>query len=262
MSPSSSSQEALVEENRVNVDVPQFNDDRVYELTNENGEASTFLAGNVADNSEERFSNYDSDESDTNEETSDKFNNSNNTNSEQFSFLEFNNTLMFPQSGLQVNHVMEMLMGYFIQFGLVEEARIKLINIIKILAGPFFKNLQISNYMINKVLDAPSDVVTFHYYRKACEKEVVYSSLKSGIKGQSKVCQQCRSENKITLSNNKYFLTVNFEYQLQLLLKNKEIRDHLVGTVYGNSEREETSDIKDIQDSKLYKETKENFLKQ
>ncbi|XP_051170591.1 uncharacterized protein LOC127287612 [Leptopilina boulardi] len=247
--------------------LPDFDEDQnivPQSSGNENDEASAFFPQSVAENPEECNSNLDPDESDSNEsdsneDTSDNFNNFNDGNYEQSSFLESNNTLMFPQSGLQVNDVIEMLMGYFIQFGLVEEARIKLINIIKILAGPLFKNLEISNYMLNKVMDAPPDNVIFHYYCKECEKEVVHSSVKSGIKGQKKICQQCQSKNKITLNNNKYFLTVNFEYQLQLLLKNKEIRDHLVGTVYGNNKRDETSDIRDIQDSKLYKETKIKF---
>lgn len=80
-----------------------------------------------------------------------------------FSF-QFNNVIMFPQSDLTVNHVMEMLLGCFIQFNVVVEAREKLVSLIKILAGPFFKNLNLSNYFINKTLNTPEENTTFHYY--------------------------------------------------------------------------------------------------
>lgn len=181
------------------------------------------------------------------------------TNNYESSFLKFHNMLMFPQSGLQVNDVIEILMGYFTQFGLTEEARLKLIDIIKILAGPLFKDLNMSNYILNKAMNAPSETIVFHYYCQECEKVIVHSSIKSNIKGQNKVCQQCLSKNKINLSNNNYFLTVNLEYQLNLLLKDEEIRNYLLNAAKGITKAKETTAITDIQDSKLYKKTKDQF---
>ncbi|XP_043465742.1 uncharacterized protein LOC122500736 [Leptopilina heterotoma] len=232
-------------------------EDHEFERINHNLEISDLFNEN-SDNFEQCCSNYDSDSSaDSDVDNDAEF--SRDTSNHDSSFLQFHNMLMFPQSGLQVNDVIEMLMGYFTQFGLTEEARLKLIDIIKILAGPLFKDLNISNYMLNKDMNAPPETIVFHYYCQECEKVIVHSSVKSKIKGQNKVCQQCLSVNKINLSNNKYFLTVNLEYQLNLLLKDEEIRNYLINVAKGITKVKETTAITDIQDSKLYRNTKDQF---
>ncbi|XP_051176342.1 uncharacterized protein LOC127291318 isoform X3 [Leptopilina boulardi] len=172
----------------------------------------------------------------------------------------WDNVLMFPQSNLVVNEVLEMLYGYFIQFSLGEKARLKLIEVIKILAGPTFKNLNVSNYIINKNIDPPEDKIIYHYYCNNCEKEILFSSVKSGIKKHKRTCTKCETSAEIGLTNPSYFLSLNFEYQLQLLMQNKDVSKYLWQKVTSNIEdRGNTSNITDIQSSGLYRRTAEKF---
>lgn len=66
-----------------------------------------------------------------------------------------------------------MLFGYFIQFSLGEEARLKLLELIKILAGPAFKDYYYSNYIINKSHDSPEEKIVYYYCDK-CENNIVF----------------------------------------------------------------------------------------
>lgn len=225
--------------------------------------------GNISELSSEDKEDYDFTEADnvayqnvqfdSNAGENEKFSDSDFMDGARPSYLDLNNLLMFPQSNLYVNDVMEMLLGYFIQFNVTEKARSKLIEVIKILAGPQFQNINFSNYTLNKILNPPEDKVTFHYYCQSCEGTIVHSSVKSAIKKQEKFCEKCETKNIIGLSNQNYFLSVNFEYQLQLLLKEKSIRESLLQTVSGTNRSNMDDKITDICDSKLYRDTVTDF---
>lgn len=127
----------------------------------------------------------------------------------------WNNVLMFPPSDLSVDEVLEMLFGYFIQFSVGEKARIKLLELIKILADPMFKDLNISNYKINKTLDPPEDKIIYHYYCDKCEQEVVHSSVKCDIKKQRKTCNKCENVIEISLNNSSFFV---FKFKISIAI--------------------------------------------
>lgn len=201
---------------------------------------------------------HDSDSQGTNL-TSAGFSESNNPENPLPTYLDINNLLMFPQSGLNVNEVVEMLSGFFIQFGLTENARIKLFEIIKILAGPNFQNLNISNYLLNQMIDPPESKIIYHFYCQACESQIVYSSVKSKIKNSKQICEKCEAVNIISLDNSKYFLSIDFQYQMQLLLKDKTISECIFKEVTGNCRQNNDRNIKDIHDSRLYRHTEIDF---
>lgn len=114
---------------------------------------------------------------------------------------------------------------------MVEKARKKLVSLIKILAGPFFKNLNLSNYFINKTLNPSEENITFHYYCQECKKEIIHSCVKSAVNHQKKIWKNCNSSNKVSLSNPNYFLSMNFEYQIKLMLQDKNIRTYIYDKV-------------------------------
>lgn len=167
--------------------------------------------------------------------------------------------IMFEQSGITVNDVIEMIVAYCLRFGDSQEGRKMLIEMLKICAGPKFKNLNLSNYKLSKIFDPPPEVTTYHFYCNNCFEKVVHSSSKLGIKGQTLVCEQCKSKLIIKLSNPNYFVINSLEYQLQTLLENKEILQYFI-----DNSRTETCEINgtkidDISSSILYKRTIEKY---
>lgn len=169
------------------------------------------------------------------------------------SFMEFNNKVMFPQSGLLLNDVIEMVMAFSIAFGLTSEGQNYLIEMLKICAGDEFKYLQLSDYVLNKLFHPPSDKTKYYFYCEKCEKQVVHSSTKEGIKNQKKKCINCESEIIVSLSSNAYFLSVDFKYQMEILLHDKKVRDCIINKLESETVTECDNSIRDIQDGQLYK---------
>lgn len=99
--------------------------------------------------------------------------------------MELNNKIMFPQSGLLLNDVIEMVVAFNVAFGLTSEGRSYLIEMLKICAGSEFEYLQLSDYALNKHFN-PSDKIKYYFYCNNCKKEVIHSSTKEGIKKQKK----------------------------------------------------------------------------
>ncbi|XP_043480430.1 uncharacterized protein LOC122510085 [Leptopilina heterotoma] len=115
-----------------------------------------------------------------------------------------------------------MVVAYNLRFGDSQEARQMLIEMIKIFAE--------------------------------CTDKVLYKSSKKGIKGKKVLCETCKMEHTLTLSNSNYFVGIDLEYQLQMLLENKETAKYFVpkDTDYHESKGNEKV-IRDIDDSILHK---------
>lgn len=165
--------------------------------------------------------------------------------------------IMFEKSGMTVNDVAEMIVAYSVKFGTTQRGRKFLIEMIKICAGPQFKDLKLSNYKISKVLDPPIDKINYHFYCDICTKKekLLYSCIKTGIKEQKVICDNCKNENAISLSNQNFFLSIDLQYQLQLLFQNKEVVDAFL---LKNNDLIETSSehvIRDTFDGILHKKT-------
>jgi len=82
--------------------------------------------------------------------------------------------IMFKESGITVDSVTCMVAGYSAVglFGLSNNARKSLINLLKFCAGPNFTYLNISNYYFDKTFDPPNDKILFHYYCTDCYCEI------------------------------------------------------------------------------------------
>lgn len=96
--------------------------------------------------------------------------------------------VMFVESKITVNNVVEMVVAYGVKYGLTQKARESLIEMLKIFAGPNFKDYKISNYKLAQVFNAPSDKISYHFYCHHCPKKdkLLHSSYKQDIKGQKK----------------------------------------------------------------------------
>ena len=174
------------------------------------------------------------------------------------SFMDFNNKIMFRESGLLLNDVIEMVMAFSISFGLTLEGRNYLIEMLKLCAGPEFKYFQITDYLLRKQYNPPDDKIKYFFYCGKCEKKILYSSTKSGIKDMPKTCSNCEEETTLSLSCKTVFLSIDFKYQMKILLHYKKIRDSIVEMLESETriECDTVSSITDIHDGQLYKQVK------
>ncbi|XP_043472761.1 uncharacterized protein LOC122505314 [Leptopilina heterotoma] len=122
--------------------------------------------------------------------------------------------VMFEKSGLTINDVMEMVVGFSIRFGSTNQQREWLLEMLKVCAGSSFKDVKLSNYKVSKLCNTPSDKIVYHFYCDNYEKKdsVLYSGFKKEVKGQRKICSKCDKEHSIVLSNTNFFLSIDLEY--------------------------------------------------
>ena len=120
---------------------------------------------------------------------------------------------------------------------------------------PQFETLKLSNYKLSQVCNPPPDKIFYHFYCDQCSKreELLHSSVKKKIKGQSKVCSKCKKEHFIVLSNPHYFLTNDLKYQLRLLFDDKDIASIVAQELSTDSNETSDSVLRDMSDSELHK---------
>ena len=184
-----------------------------------------------------------------------------NSEDESISFsVEDGDKIMFEKSGQTVNDVVEMIIAYHLRFGTSLEARKASIKMFKICARPDFKHLNLSNYKLSKVFDPPSENINYHFYCGQCTKKILMSSEKKHIKGQFVLCNICKIEHCMKLSNPNNFVSVDFEDQLRTLMENDEIAEYF--NPESNkflSKNTNTEGIHDVHDSILYKKAMKPF---
>lgn len=197
---------------------------------------------------------YNSDGSSTSDDDDEDINYSHgNPVCEPFS-TDVNYTIMFEKSGQTVTDIMEMIVAFSLKFGVSHEARHELLEILKICAGPGFQDLKISDYKLSQIFDPPSETINFHFYCNSCTTKI-FSSKKKDIKNQNMLCPSCSARHSISLSNPYIFLTVDLEYQLQLLINNDELANYF-NPQYENfiSANVNNVNLKDVHDSTLHRE--------
>ncbi|XP_029157325.1 uncharacterized protein LOC114929811 [Nylanderia fulva] len=160
--------------------------------------------------------------------------------------------IMFKESDLTVNSVMRMVAGYSLRFGLSNNARKSLINVLKFCAGPNFTQLNVSNYYFDKTFDPPNDKILFHYYCTDCYCEI-YRTRKEDFVNITKLCELCDKEYNLNLSCENFFLSIDLRYQIELLLKAKSIRTAYMQSINSRKGTQQYNYINDIHDGELHK---------
>ena len=133
-------------------------------------------------------------------------------------------------------------------------------NFNPILSSGIFHSMNVNNYILYHNSDPHSHKISFHFYCQKCERELIYSSVEKGIKNQKKQCPNCNEENILSLSNENFFLSVNFEYEIRFMLEHKkQFRDSIIKKLQSTNEADNNNLIRDIHDAHLYKETNRLF---
>ena len=129
--------------------------------------------------------------------------------------------IMFEKSNLSVNDVVCHCSVFSLKYSLTKEARSSLINLVKTCAGPEFNDLKISQHRMDRVLDSP-EVITRNFFCSKC-----FNILYSGnvyVDEASILCDKCATVNVIYALAPNSFYSIDLEYQMNLLLRNKEMK--------------------------------------
>ncbi|XP_043474030.1 uncharacterized protein LOC122506101 [Leptopilina heterotoma] len=172
--------------------------------------------------------------------------------------LLIGNRVMFQQSNMTIEDVLEMIMGFSTRYSISLEGRSKLFDMFKICAGPDFDNVNVSNYMMSKAFDPPKDIIKIHYYCVNCEELLLVTQRSSFVKENKKevLCDKCSQQYELTLNSPNSFQVLNLKYQIDQLLKNPIVVKHFVNKIKNRTTdnvRGEKS-ISDVDDIILYRE--------
>uniref|UniRef100_A0ABD2X0K5 Uncharacterized protein n=1 Tax=Trichogramma kaykai TaxID=54128 RepID=A0ABD2X0K5_9HYME len=82
---------------------------------------------------------------------------------------------------------------------------------------------------------------------------ILYSTTKKKFRRQANIiCEVCNSSHSITLKSRNYFISVDLEYQLNLLMDNEEIKNEILKS-RDKKKSDDDKIIRDIDDSELFK---------
>lgn len=163
--------------------------------------------------------------------------------------LREKNRIMFEKSDLTVDDVMTMVAGYSLCFGLLIAASKSLIQLLKICVDPTFHILNVSNYYFDTTYNPPDEKINFHYYCTNCYCQI-FHSIKKQFQQMKVLCESCSTEYDITLSCDNSFLTLNLQYQIELLLGADNISSALIQNLM--SSKSSARNKCDIHDGKLH----------
>lgn len=168
---------------------------------------------------------------------------------------------MFTESQATVRDVMTLVMAHSLRFKSSDTERDSLIDMLKLLAGPKAKDINISKYRFKQAFDPPDDKIKYHYYCTSCKKQIIQSCVHTKITDKVVVCLNCSNEIQVSLSSKNYFITIDLKYQLEMLFRNKEIKAEFFQFQEHISENPSSNKIRDVHDSELYKKINSNGTK-
>lgn len=169
--------------------------------------------------------------------------------------IPFDDTVLFPESNLTIRDIMIIVVAFSLRFKLSDVAKSALINMIKLLAGPKFEQINISKYTLDKAFDPPDDKVVYHYFCDKCHTKILYSTSRKKFIKQSVTCDSCREKYVISLRSNNYFMSIDLKYQLEMLFSHEATKAEIFDFISSknNCHVNNFNIITDIYDSEIYR---------
>ncbi|XP_057330917.1 uncharacterized protein LOC130671204 [Microplitis mediator] len=169
--------------------------------------------------------------------------------------------IMFKASNVSVFEVLNMITAITVRFGLADEIQQAILELTKFLAGPDFKNLDTSKYLMRKIFNPPTNAVLHVFYCEQCSIPLAKPITKEELKKiKKKKCDKCETEYDLSTSKENFFISINLEYQLKSLLANQSMRIIIDKQLEKNSNNNNDKDtISDICDSNRY--ISDDFIK-
>ncbi|KAJ8687362.1 hypothetical protein QAD02_023156 [Eretmocerus hayati] len=162
-------------------------------------------------------------------------------------------TVMFESAGLSVKDVIVMVQTLAVRFQLSDEASLKFMQLFKLCAGPKMKDINLSKYLIAQVFHAQnSEKITYVYYCQECRKRIILVKPQRKSSKKEITCESCAKKNELSASSPNYFISIDFKYQLEILLRNEQFLEMIMGTLARRHDLIRQDDICDFDDGKLF----------
>ncbi|XP_057329179.1 uncharacterized protein LOC130670022 [Microplitis mediator] len=165
----------------------------------------------------------------------------------------YKNTIMFKNSNLSIWQVFTAVMAIVIRFNLSDQAHQAILELIKFIAGPDFKFLDTSKYLMNKLFNPLNDAAKYIYYCTTCNVTIstqipVNKSMRFEVK-----CQQCQKKYQTTKKDGNFFVTLDLKSQLHHILSNQYLQNEIDKNIDNNFDANVGNGINDVYDSERYR---------
>lgn len=154
---------------------------------------------------------------------------------------------------MTVRDVMTMVMAYSLRFKVSDTQRDSLIDMLKKMAGPHARDINITKYRFKQAFDPPDDKIIYHYYCNGCKKKLIHSSSHAKMTSKIVTCSNCSDESEVNLRSKNYFISIDLQYQLQMLFRNKEIKTEFFKFQEFIENNPSEGIIRDVHDCEQYK---------
>lgn len=193
-------------------------------------------------------------DSDSNIQSNNNSKNSCNTHSTKFNtdYMQ-SSTIMFPQAQLTISDVLLMITVFSVNKNLTKQDEDDLIDLVKVLAGPEFVSWNTSHYARAKTYNPPSSKINTNFYCENCNVILITHNNSKKMKETSAICKDCETKYKLTSESSNQFMIVDLDYQLEMLLNEKNVQEDLLQNLDEYRKRPNDGIIRDIYDCKLYK---------
>ncbi|XP_071653015.1 uncharacterized protein [Temnothorax longispinosus] len=165
------------------------------------------------------------------------------------------NLLIFPAAGITVSDVIKMTDGLSLRHRFSCEAQLAILELIKTLAGPQFKDWDVSSYRVTKLYNPPLQKISYTFYCSECNVTLLESIKSTNFSTQQIICDKCEKLYALTTESPNYFINLDIEYQIKLLLQREDVFDDLVNNLemIENKIHNRNETICDVYDSETYK---------
>ena len=175
------------------------------------------------------------------------------------SFTHTLKQVMFHESKITVEQMLIMIEGLKLRHHWEKVEADGVIELAKVFAGPDFKDLNISQYLVNKFNAPVEDPKLYSFYCPFC-KLVIADLIEKKKLGLNEICIKCKKEYKLSTDCENYYVNINLRHQILSLLADDEILSALVENSKKYREKCNTTQthITDIFDSEIYR--KNNYI--
>lgn len=164
---------------------------------------------------------------------------------------ELKNVIMFKISNLSVWQVFTAVMAIILRYNLSDEVHQAILDLVKLLAGPDFKFLDTSKYLMMKLFNPLGDAAKYVFYCTKCNIILTkFIPINKNLTAEVE-CHKCKLKCNTSKKNGNFFVTLDLQSQLKNLLSNDHIWDEIDKNITSSREINEGG-ISDISSSERY----------
>lgn len=171
----------------------------------------------------------------------------------------FENMTMFEKTDISVMTVLNMLQALQARFNINDTVRYAFFNMLRVCSG---MPECLSKYQVGKILNPYEDHFSYVYYCVDCAIELTdLIPASSSLEDKIVSCTKCKREYEINSSSENYFMVIDIEFQLEMLLQDENIVNILrenSSKIYKSNDDSEGF-ITDVQDTERYRSCRAAF---